>query len=219
MDIFSDLLSWDWRSLLKAAVGAGVGTAAVQGSIAVYQERARKNDNAAYLALRLAVRLEAYASACCSFYFDNANAPHSPDEQYPSWRAELPKVDNFPDDVEAWRALDRQLMARCLNFPNRASASQNAIANCIEHSMRDLENTLDENCSARGLEAWDIASDLRSRYRLNRAEIIFDFRDVLQNVLKASIKEREEQAAAQADLLRELSSSDRGLDKDDVDVA
>jgi hypothetical protein len=82
--------TWDWLSILRTAFGAGLGTAAVQGGISLYKERARKDENAAYLALRIAVLLEAYTSKCCDLYFGNANTQQAPDEQYPSWETELP---------------------------------------------------------------------------------------------------------------------------------
>jgi hypothetical protein len=68
------------------------------------------------------------------FYYDNANAQQAPDEPYPSWKTKLPTAPEFPDDTEAWRALDNSLVAKCLNFPNRVHASQNSIAVCVEYS-------------------------------------------------------------------------------------
>ncbi len=73
----------------------------------------------------------------------------------------FPRMPEFPDDTEAWRSMDRKLVAKCLNFPNRVNAIQNAIEACIEYTMHDLEGTLDEQVSARGVEAWEIASGLR----------------------------------------------------------
>jgi hypothetical protein len=70
----------DWLSILKTAFGAGLGMAAVQGGISLYSDRALRKDSAAYLALRVAVLLEAYTSECCEFYFENASAQHPPDE-------------------------------------------------------------------------------------------------------------------------------------------
>jgi hypothetical protein len=205
----ADPTSWDWLSILKTAFGAGLGTAGVQGGLAVYRERTRKKENAAYLALRIAVLLEAYASECCDFYFENANAQEPPDEQYPAWRTVLPTPPEFPDDTEAWRAMDRSLVAKCLNFSNRVHASQNAIASTIEYTMHDLEHILDEQASARGVEAWEIASALRTAYKLDRAEIIFDYHSVLQKALKSSREQIDQRAAHQAEFLQELSARDK----------
>jgi hypothetical protein len=200
--------TWDWVSISKAALGAGLGTAAVQGAVALYRERTQKNEKAAYLALRLAVLFEGYASKCCDFYFDNLNAEEPPDEPYPAWRTELPKVPELPDDTEAWRAMDRKLLAKCLEFPNRVRASQNAIEACAEYTMDDLGVTLDEQASARGVEACEIAASLRSTYKLGRAEPVFDYYNTLQKVLETSRQEREKREKSQAEWLQELSASE-----------
>lgn len=200
---------WDWGSIWHAAVGAGLGTAAVQGAITLYRERTQKQDKAAYLALRVAVLLEAYGSDCCRFYFDNASAIEPPDEQYPAWRTDLPDPPELPDDTEAWRAMNRELLARCLNFPNKVRASQNAIEACAEYTEHELGNTLDEHASARGVEAWDIACALRKAYGLQSAEIVYDYHDTLRKVHRASVEQREESAAKQAELLSELSDRER----------
>ena len=51
---------------------------------------------------------------------------------------------------------------------------------------------LDEQSSARGVEAWEIASSLRDTYKQERAEIVFDYYGALQKALKVSKEEREE---------------------------
>ncbi|WP_439406422.1 hypothetical protein ACNJX9_34090 [Bradyrhizobium sp. DASA03076] len=209
MNQIFDPTNWDLLSLLKTAVGAGIGTAAVQGGIALYRERTLKNEHAAYLALRLAVLLEAYASECCDFYFDNANAEQLPNEPYPSWNTRLPDLPEYPDDTEAWRTLDKKLLAKCLNFPNRVHASQNAIAACGEHTMDDLDIALDEHASARGAEAWEIASALRETYGLDRAEIVFDYYTALQKVLKQSREKRKRREEGQWSFLSEISAREK----------
>jgi hypothetical protein len=67
---------------------------------------------------------------------------------------------------------------------------------------------LDEQASARGVEAWEIASSLREAYNIDRAEMIFDYHDALQKVLRTSLQEREKRAANQAEMLKELSAND-----------
>jgi hypothetical protein len=77
--------------------------------------------------------------------------------------------------------------------------------------MHDLGNTLDEEASARGVEAWEIASALREKYGLDRAQIIFSYHKVLKDVLKRSIEEREKREANQADFLNELSAREKNF--------
>lgn len=97
--------------------------------------------------------------------------------------------------------MNRKLLARCLNFRNKVLASQNAIEACEEFTMYDLGNTLDEHASARGIEAWEIASALRKFHKLQSAEIVYDYHATLQRVHKAAVEQREERAAKQAELL------------------
>lgn len=203
--------AWDWLSIWKAAVGAGIGTAAVQSAVALYRDRRQKNEKAAYLALRLAVLFEGYASKCCDFYFYNLNAVEPPDEPYPAWETKLPDLSELPDDTEAWRAMDKKLLAKCLEFPNRVRASQNAIESCAEYTTHELGVTLDEQASARGVEACEIAASLRSTYKLGRAEPVFDYYSRLQKVLITSRQEREERETSTAELLRELSARESSL--------
>ena len=72
--------------------------------------------------------------------------------------------------------------------------------------MDYLGVTLDEQASARGVEACEIATALRKKYRLGRPELVYDYQSRLQTVLKASKQEREEREASQAAFLQELSS-------------
>ena len=58
--------------------------------------------------------------------------------------------------------------------------------------MDELGVVLDEQSSARGVEAWEIASSLRDTYKQERAEIVFDYYGALQKALTVSKEEREE---------------------------
>ena len=55
--------TWEWATLTRTAVGAGFGTALVQGLLAIYRDTRQRKSQAAYMAMRLAVILEEYASA------------------------------------------------------------------------------------------------------------------------------------------------------------
>jgi hypothetical protein len=190
---FLNPLTWDWIAFLKIALGAGIGTAAVQGTLALWRDARVKKDHAGYLALRLAVSLESYASDCCDFIFDNASAQQGPDEQFPDWNALLPTLPNYPDDTEGWRAMNRTLVARCLNLPNKIHGSQGLIRSVVEFTMdNDLIDVLDEHAAARGVEAWDIAVALRAEYSLEKADMIFNYAEVLNKTLVRAISDRAE---------------------------
>jgi hypothetical protein len=105
----------DWSTLVQTFVGAGVGTAVVTGLISIYRDHRHKKSQAAYMAMRLAVVLEAVAADCSDLIADNATARQSADEQFPDWKTKLPELPPYPDDAEGWRAIDRKLAGRCLN--------------------------------------------------------------------------------------------------------
>jgi hypothetical protein len=58
------LLTIDWATAEKIALSAGLGSAFVQGLFSIIGERRRRRAQAAYLAMRLAVLLDASGLAC-----------------------------------------------------------------------------------------------------------------------------------------------------------
>jgi hypothetical protein len=46
-------LAWDWATLVKSALGAGFGTAAMTGILSVYRDTHHRKSQAAYMAMRL----------------------------------------------------------------------------------------------------------------------------------------------------------------------
>jgi len=162
--------------------------------VTYHQEWRRRRALSCYTALRLAVIFEAYAFSCYSLLESNANAPHDPDSEFPEWTATLPKLDPLPDDPEGWRAIDTRIAARALNFDARIRGSQSLISSTIEFQAERLGDTLARQISERGLEAWNIAVDLRRENGLQAAELVWDYADSLQVTLDQAVRrEREEQ--------------------------
>ena len=62
------MLDFDWgtvgKTLLGASIGSGLGSALVQGFFSLRAERQKRASQATYLAMRLAVLLEAFGLAC-----------------------------------------------------------------------------------------------------------------------------------------------------------
>ena len=196
-----DPLNWDWLTIVKGAFGAGLGTAGVQVGWSLIQEHRAKKDRAAYLALRVAVTLEAYASDCLDLIFDNASLQEPPDQPYPDWNPFLPEAPSYPeDDHDGWRSMTRSLVTRCLNFPNKVRGSQGMIRSTAEHGHGDeLSDVIDEHAALRGIEAWEIATSLRKEYHLPPSEAIFDYVEALRvrlNIALAGKAAREESQAA-----------------------
>jgi hypothetical protein len=105
----------------------------------------------------------------------------APDEQYPDWNSALPDLLELPSDPDGWRYLDRKLVARSLNFQNKIHRSQGVIDAVYEfQGGDDLFDAIILHGCEHGLEAWAIASEMRSKYNLGQAETIFDYADFLK---------------------------------------
>lgn len=187
-----DPQTWDWATLSKTVVGAGVGTALVQGLLPLYRDWHHRKSQAAYMAMRLAVTLEFYASACADFIQENANVQPPEEGEFPGWEVELPELPAYPDDADGWRAIDRTLAGRCLNLRNRLLGSQRIINSTIEHSdvfhVDDVEGALDEQAARRGLEAWKLAVALRRKHSVEEAETVWDYAETLESTLRTAEK-------------------------------
>ena len=152
------LLAIDWattgKTVLGALIGAGLGSALVQGVFSLMAERRRRTAQATYLAMRLAVLLDAFGLAC-------SHRHHSGD---PSGHA-LSELPPYPEDSEGWSALDSALAIRCLQLRSRRGASENLL-----HATADLysdgsgEIALAKQEAGLGLEARRLAKDLAGRY-------------------------------------------------------
>ena len=130
----------------------------------------------------------------------------APDEQYPDWNSALPDLLELPSDPDGWRYLDRKLVARSLNFQNKIHRSQGAIDTVYEfQGGDDLFDAIILHGCEHGLEAWAIASEMRSKYNLGQAETIFDYADFLKTRRDSVRESIDEKSTAQAEMLAELS--------------
>jgi hypothetical protein len=136
------------------------------------------------MAIRLAVILEAYAAACFDLISTNENAQHRPDERLPDWTVRLPELADYPDDAEGWRALDRQLAGRTLGFRNKVRESQGVIHDIIYFNDDAIGDSVDREATARGLEAWKLAADLRKKHKVEAAEKVWDYVEPLERIEK-----------------------------------
>src|SRR5690242_8832741 len=132
----------DWALLGKTVLGAGIGTGVVQGSFAICRERRHRTAQAAYLAMRLSVVLEAFAIACADLIRSNSVAEHLPEHEFPDWDIKLPKMPAFPEDGSGWVTLDRRLANRCLSLLNKRDDGQRLIYQQCEHDGEGLKDVI-----------------------------------------------------------------------------
>lgn len=192
-------------SLAAALLTQGVGW--IRDAVTAHS---KKKAHASYLALRLAILLEAYAYACATIIQKNGNAETRPDEQYPDWEVKLPPLPEYPDDAEGWRSLKLDLASRALALRNRIDGSQAIIDVTIEYAEHELEEELDGQFGARGMEAFQIAADLRRRYDLDAANLIYDFTDTLIGAVASAKRTKEESRKRNAEMMAQWSSQKPG---------
>ena len=191
-----DASLWDWGTIAKSAIGAGVGTALVQGAIGLWRDHRKNTSHGAYLAMRLAVLFEAYATECGQFILDNGSAYQGPDEEHPHWDTTLPTLPVLPEDAEGWRSVDRELADRSLSIPNRIAGAQSMIRETIDLDTDRVGTELNRYSAELGSEAWALAAAFRKRYKLNQAKVVWDPSEALARA--AASVERADQAREEA---------------------
>jgi hypothetical protein len=129
------------------------------------------------MAMRLAVALEAYAEGCAGLIQQNAREGPRRHRQNLDWKMmALPTPPHYPDDVDGWKAIDHRLADRCLSFESRSKQSQAIIASVIDDGER-LADELENQAIERGLEAWELAIELRRRHRLRQIDPVWNYAD------------------------------------------
>lgn len=111
----------EWSNIITAMLGAGLGTAIVEGGISLFQYLRTERSQAAFLALRIASQLEAYARACLG-QMNDADNYMSSRGAIGNLHWQLPTFPDYPDDAEGWRNLSSQVME--IAFRLRADAEQ-----------------------------------------------------------------------------------------------
>ena len=180
--------------------------ALVQSLFVMHRDGRQRKAHAAYMAMRLAVILEAHTAACLEFIGRNdAEQPH-PTGRF-TGGVVLPLVEPYPDDAEGWRAIDRGLAGRCLGLPLKIRANQVAIGWTGVFDDDDWENVGDivkEMASSRGLDAWELAKAIRSKHNIEKADKALDYSDQLtanlEKAQQAKANQRERRRRFQAPL-------------------
>ena len=145
------------------------------------------------MAMRLSVTLEGFAAECADLIQGNRNAQCHPDEQYPAWETHLPDLGAYPADENGWRHLNQGLASRCLNLTNKLVGSRSLIRDTIEYIDDEIEERVEIEAASRGMEAWQLASELRSTRGLPAADLVWDFLPTLRSGQRSMETREEEQ--------------------------
>jgi hypothetical protein len=205
-----DLEAWDLGTIAKTILGAGIGSALVQGLLPLWRDSRQKRSHAAYMAMRIAVAFEAYAATCSGFVQLNENAETHGGDEYPNWDTRLPQLPALPDDTEGWRAIDSKIAGQCLNLRNKTEESILYIRVTIEYSEADIGDVVNVHAASRGIEALALAIRLRKQYDIGPAESEWDYQDLMQQSLQTAEgrieKRRTRNAARSRDMSKRFSS-------------
>jgi hypothetical protein len=161
-----DVLLWDWSAMGRMFLSAGAATACVQLLTPIIRDRHRSKRHAAYMAMRLAVELEAYSEGCAVLIQEKARVATQPQGNVSERAMTLPAPPRYPDDVDGWKVIDHGLADRCLSFESRVRQSQAIIASVTDDDLHRFWDEVENQAIDRGLEAWGLAADMRRRHRL-----------------------------------------------------
>ena len=115
-----------WWDIAKLALGAGILTAVLNHGVTWLRDRLSIKQTARYLALRVAVTLESFATECSQLVVESELSLHS-DGHAGQSRTVLPQLGEYPGDAN-WAALAPGLASRALSFRNEIQMAQSAIS-------------------------------------------------------------------------------------------
>ena len=156
--------------VLKLALGTGVVASIATQGIAWLIERSKSNRSVATeatnLAARLAATLEHFAIKCAEQIADH-NMYQQSDGHAGRPHGSLPKLGEFPPQAN-WSTLDPVLLSRSFSLPNELLLGDRMIAfwSDVDPDPSLVHNACDARAGTSGYRAWQLAEDLRCRYRL-----------------------------------------------------
>ena len=160
----------DWPQLLLTIVGSGVGSAIVQALVVFYGDYRKGMSSAAYLAMRLAVTFEDFASACADT-LSNIDVFRASRGAAGSSTLHFPVMPDFPSDDDAWRAMDQKVVNRVLSFSGKTASHQRNILFLLDvNDEEGVHSNFRENLVHLGLDALDLAKELRLKYGFAKHE-------------------------------------------------
>lgn len=168
----------EFSTILTTALSTGLATAILNQGIGWWRDSRKDHAvterEARYLAIRLAVLLERFALDCADSVA--AFEMHSEFDGY-AGRASgtIPKLPEFPDGD--WRALNANLLGRCLSLQNEIKLSDGHIGFWEDVGYREcIPSECAQQTGKCGYRAWELARDLRGVYELGP----FDTKNVSQ---------------------------------------
>ena len=163
-------VSFSLLDLTKLALSTGVvavvATKLLDLGIDWWKSKRAAKAAATPLATKLAIAHEQFANRCAEQIADN-DLYRSSDCSAGTEHRTLPKLEEFPSEGN-WETLDPELLARSLSLTNELEFGDRMIAfwEEIDPDPAHVRNACDAQAGVLGYRAWQIAKDLRTRYKL-----------------------------------------------------
>jgi hypothetical protein len=159
------LATVDWGKHIESIASAGVMAALVAAGYSYFRDRRQLMGKASYMAMRLAVTLEAHALACVEFCYINQSRELDRDPMVDTnWDIKLPELHEYPDDAEGWQAMKSNQASKILGFRNHCRSKQQSLYWTRDYSPEALEYQIIKSVTGLGIDAWYLANELRKKH-------------------------------------------------------
>ncbi|MGN7770186.1 hypothetical protein [Phyllobacterium sp. 22552] len=174
-----------WGAILQTFLAAGCGTIIFEIIRDYCKHRRDRDAKGAYLAIRIAVLLEGFATNCAKLIQDNIRNRRQPESDGGiAIKTQLPKFPELPaDDTEGWRALPRPLFSKVLGFESRVASAQEMVDFILESEGNLVEREIVSLVGKLGLDALNTAANLRSKFGAPKVELDWNYPDFLEVVV------------------------------------
>lgn len=154
----------DWGQVVSGLIGAGLGTAIVEGGITIFQQLQAGRSHGKFLAFRIAVELEAYAERCLNAIFDTRNYESSRGAMGKLF-VTLPPFSSYPDDIEGWRNLPPQVLDMAYRLKAQHDSKQHGLDFLLNNiGFEEASEKCTADCATLGRDALRIAANIRQYY-------------------------------------------------------
>jgi hypothetical protein len=187
------------------ALVVGISASAITFPLSSYRERKLHHRVDTYLAMQIAITLEAFAIACFDLVSENERAQPTDDDEGP--RKTMPPLARYPGGID-WRTLDAGLANRVLALRNDLAVSASTMYFEWSISSESQSDLCNEQAAKKGVQAWDLAHELRSRYSLDEYSPGYDLRGKLQK-FSDDLRARDEARSAAAQAMIDEIPDDR----------
>ncbi len=162
-----------WAGIIALALSSGVIASTITQGLSTWREfykaKQDRNRDATYLAIRVAVILEQFATDCAMQLAD-LDAFKSSRGAIGNEYWKLPTLPAYPEEL-SWGAIDSKMCERMLSFTTEVRIGQSFLVGLSEFEPTEVPIHCGEKCAVLGFRAWILARDLRARYRVRPFEL------------------------------------------------